>query len=183
MSRALTLWPEWAWAIHNLDKRVENRGWPIPLGEWFALHAGKNIGGRPGATACDEGLMGLVDMAERAGWDARLIGVDANWTAIFDKDGRTVGARGSHGDFTYAPIPTSAIVGLFRVTRHDAPNTGDLGGWRVFDAVANRIDYRPLTEPVPCKGAQGLWTVPPDVAALVRARVTPTQTEEPNNAR
>ena len=46
--RALTLWPEWAWAIHHLDKRVENRGWPIPAGEWFALHAGKSPTG-PGA--------------------------------------------------------------------------------------------------------------------------------------
>ena len=30
-----------------------------------------------------------------------------------------------------------------------------------------------LPEPVPCKGAQGLWRVPDDVAARVRAQWTP----------
>jgi hypothetical protein len=33
-------------------------------------------------------------------------------------------------------------------------------GWILENVVA-------LREPVPCKGAQGLWTVPPDAAARV----------------
>jgi len=37
-------------------------------------------------------------------------------------------------------------------------------GW-VLDNV------RPLTTPVACKGTQGLWAVPPDVEAAVRAQI------------
>jgi hypothetical protein len=32
-------------------------------------------------------------------------------------------------------------------------------------------DIRPLPEPVPCRGAQGLWNVPADVEAAVRAQL------------
>lgn len=173
MSRALTLWPEWAWAIHNLDKRIENRDWAIPTGEWFALHAGKAVGGRQGAPAEMEGIEGLGYMAERAGWSLSFTGaVGKSWSIVFRRDNESTVAHDPRCEMERAnPIRTSAIVGLFRVTRNDQPGRGDLEGWRVPDAVGNVLDYRPLTSPVPCKGAQGLWTVPPDVAALVRERV------------
>ncbi len=41
--RALTLTPEWAWAVCRLGKRVENRTWAPPasaIGTTIALHAG-----------------------------------------------------------------------------------------------------------------------------------------------
>lgn len=154
--RALTLWPEWAWAIVNLDKRVENRDWMIPEGQWFALHAGKHIGGRPGVRATCEGIDSLVEMAQRAGWSVR--GTAHTSEFIRAVDGKT--AVWKHFD-----VPTSAIVGFFRVTSQDAPGRGDVSGWRVPDAWGNRLDFRPLLRPVPCSGAQGLWTVPPAVAA------------------
>lgn len=166
MMRALTLWPEWAWAIHNLDKRVENRGWPIPLGEWFALHAGKNPGGRPGSEAACDADVAVRFMARAAGWAVTATAGDLRTSRItFAKPGAAA------VEWNVYESPTSAIVGLFCITRNDQPGRGDLGGWRVPDAVGNVLNYRPLTSPVPCKGAQGLWTVPPDVAALVRERV------------
>lgn len=175
MMRALTLWPEWAWAIHNLDKRVENRGWPIPLGEWFALHAGKAIGGRQGALAEMEGIEGLGEMAERAGWWLSSAGhVGQSWSITFRRDHASTVAHDPRCEMEHAnPIRTSAILGLFRVTRHDGPGRGDLGGWRVPDAVGNVLEYQPLTTPIPCKGAQGLWTVPADVEAIVRREWAP----------
>lgn len=155
--KALTLWPEWAWAIDRLDKRVENRDWALPVGEWIALHAGKNIGGRPGRVAEEEGRVALAHMAGRAGWDA-----------LIASDGLTLGGGDRFVDLDKADIVTSAILGAFRVIAADAPNTGDLDGWRVPDAYGNRFEYRPLARSVPCKGAQGLWTVPPDVVAEMK---------------
>lgn len=163
--RALTLWPEWAWAIHHLDKRVENRGWPIPLGEWFALHAGKSIGGRPGAAFVEDGLLAVQDMAHRAGWS--LGGPLAS--TVFTKAGRKVHMRGTETacaacDPPCSPMRGWAILGVFRVTAHLRSSADP---WHVPGEIGNRFDYRPLREPVPCKGAQGLWTVPEDVAARV----------------
>lgn len=155
--RALTLWPEWVWAIHHLDKRVENRGWAIPKGEWFALHAGKSIGGTGriyrGNLRCNEAMAeaahGVAEMAERAGWAS---------------DGtirRSTFIRGAQStEWDIGTITVSAIVGLFRVHDHI---TGDHGGWHAPSQIGSVFDYVPLVEPVACKGAQGLWTVPADV--------------------
>lgn len=46
ITRALTLWRPWPWAILHAGKRVENRGWPPPrwvIGHRIALHAGKRF--------------------------------------------------------------------------------------------------------------------------------------------
>lgn len=160
--RALTLWPEWAWAIHFLDKRIENRTWALPVDEWFALHAGKHIGGRPGMGATQEGLDSLKLMANRAGWRFETThvteGVQVDWK------GRVVAAK-------IRTIQTSAIPGLFRVVRCEAPGHGDLTGWRVPDQTGNVFEYRPLKAAIPCSGAQGLWTVKPEIEAQIRADV------------
>lgn len=59
-----------------------------------------------------------------------------------------------------------AILGGVR-----APYSGD-GGWHEFGCwgwvLAN---VRVLREPVRCLGAQGLWTLPPDVEAAVRRQL------------
>lgn len=61
----LTLWPEWVAAIVLLDKRIENRTWaPIRAhhGRRFLLHAGANIGGRPGKPAHREAAAALASI-------------------------------------------------------------------------------------------------------------------------
>lgn len=140
--RALTLWPEWVWAIHHLGKRVENRTWGLPVNEWFALHAGKHIGGRPGRVAKSEGMRALWSMAVRAGTNPVVCVADIE-------------------------AESSCIRGLFRVIRNEAPGHGDLTGWRVPEQVGNVFEYRPLTTPIPCSGAQGLWTVGDEVAKAI----------------
>lgn len=147
--RALTLWPEWAWAIHALDKRVENRHWRISRG-WVAIHAGAHLGGRPGLPAVLEAMRALGLMSLRAGW--RL---DA--TTHFVREGREVEVP------LVSTWPTSAIVGL-------AHFNGELarGGWAVPGALANHLDeYLPLDTPLPCRGAQGVWPVPVEYAAVL----------------
>lgn len=158
VKRALTLWPEWAWAILYLDKRVENRGWALPIGEWIGLHAGKSIGGRPGKFGIGDGVDSLAEMARRAGW-----GVAGTYRrATFASSDRNV-------VWELGAVPTSAIVGAIRVVSVDAPNQGDLGGWRVPDAHGNRLEVRPLARPVPMRGALGLWALPPDCLGVGRS--------------
>lgn len=163
--RALTLWPEWAFAVDKLSKRVENRTWRIPTGEWFAMHAGKHPGGCPGFEAAYDADVAVRFMARDAGWRVSVTSGTLRTSRVtFSRPGRLV-------EWNVYDSPTSAILGLFRVTRHDQPGRGDLGGWRVPDSVGNVFDYRPLPTPVSCKGARGLWTVPEDVAAAVLASV------------
>lgn len=153
--RALTLWPEWAWAVHYLDKRLENRGYKLPFGEWIALHAGAHLGGRKGSVAEAEARENVRDMAIRAGWTT-----DGGLWNCYDF---------RRGDQLVRLDPTkplnSMIHGLFRVNIYAM---GAPGGWHVPGQIGNCFEYLPLAEPVPCKGAQGLWTVPADVVEQMR---------------
>lgn len=78
--QALTIWPEWVWAIMFLDKDREYRGWHPPkdlIGKRLAIHAGANIGGRKGMKARSEGLEAVARMARRAGWTVDATGAHA----------------------------------------------------------------------------------------------------------
>lgn len=150
---ALTVLQPFATAIVWWGKPVENRGWlpgtRLPVGSWLAIHAGARD--YPG---CDEDdfrvwIAGFADpLPEKL--ERRANG--AVWAA-----------RG------YATsLPHSAIVGVGRVGGFDDRPPGWSGWahpeqhhWR-FDAVV------PFVAPVACKGAQGLWTVPDDVAVTCR---------------
>lgn len=63
-----------------------------------------------------------------------------------------------------ASLPRGAIVATARVTgvltESESPWFVGPFGWTLDEVVA-------LPAPVPCRGAQGLWTVPPEVEALV----------------
>ena len=62
-THALTLWPEWAYAIAHLGKDVENRSWRPPawlIGRRLAIHAGADLGGRPGRMARLEAQANLL---------------------------------------------------------------------------------------------------------------------------
>ena len=150
--RAITLWPEWVWAIHHLDKRIENRSWEIPRGEWFGLHAGKHVGGRKGGPATIEGWEGVRAMAAAAGWTPAT----GTWRYFDFKK----------GDRSVSRDPTlpleSHIHGLLRVKDYVYRGSA---AWFAPGQVGNVFDYVPLAKPVPCKGEQGLWTVQEDVRA------------------
>lgn len=147
---ALTLWPEWAWAICHLGKDIENRDWKRDalVGQWLCIHAGKHVGGRPGKSALIEGLNSVVSVASLVG---------KNLADYLDPE---------HGPC----IATSAIVAVCKVGGflHGPPEGWYMGapgyGWQLRDVQA-------LRQPVPCNGAQGLWELPPDVLAAVRAQI------------
>lgn len=136
--RALTLWRPWPWAILHGGKDIENRPWACPrslVGVPIALHAGK---------VWDEET--AEEFAAPGEW--HLEGFPPR--------------KADH--------PEGAIVGLATVARvlHESSliDRADparssrwfMGpwGWVLRDVIA-------LPEPVPCRGAQGLWPVPEDV--------------------
>lgn len=99
-----------------------------------------------------EGLFHLDEMAARAGWRSNRSAGTYRHT-----DGRVV-------DCIASPIQTSTIPGLFRVTAHMWSSADP---WHVPGQIGNRFEYHPLPTPIPCRGAQGFWTVPEDVAAQI----------------
>ena len=156
---ALTLWPEWAWTITSgqswpddlVRKTVENRGWTpggrVPAGTRLAIHAGAHVGGRPGAAASREAVAAVLGMYQRANPN-RMLPFPG-----FREELRT--------------CPTSAIVAVVTIDRYDRHQ---LTGWDVPDAWHWRFDaVRVLAEPIPCRGAQGLWQIPADVRARLAA--------------
>lgn len=148
---ALTLWRPWDTAILRLGKPVENRDWPPPaklVGKRFALHSGKKFDMDGAAT--------IFLLAHKDGFSHEVI--------------RDRIARSEALD--------SVILGtvkLVRVISKAQPQLGERDpladsewffgdfGWVVEEPFA-------LPRPVPCKGMQGLWTMPPDVEAQVLAQ-------------
>lgn len=149
--KAITLWPEWAYAICALGKRVENRSWEpgraLRVGDKIAIHAGKNIGGRPGQAAFAEAGLNVIRMHRLA------------------NDGAAPAAMRT----ALQVCPRSAIVAVATVAGFDQEQrTGwDVPGswhWRLSDVVV-------FANPIQCTGAQGLWTPSDDIQGTIAARL------------
>lgn len=154
MIRALTLWQPWASAILAGVKGWENRPWaPVQLRDrparplWLGLHAG---------LATDRGLELEADCSPEgwrhgppSGWDI----LEALWP---DCPGRRPGdyPRGLLGLVRYdLAVEYERLAECYG----DAWASGPWC-WKVGQVIA-------LPEPIPCKGAQGFWVVPPELAA------------------
>jgi len=146
--KALTLWRPWPWAFFyppaELRKRLENRTWPLPksmLGQRVAFHAGKY-------------------------WDA----AGAKYIAA-----QMPAATSTAGQVDQGIIGTVKLVGCVHKEDlfQDAPPSGMPDGqarW-FFGPYAFVTDAECLLpKPIPCKGSQGFWTVPPEIEAEIRAQ-------------
>ena len=146
--RALTLTPEWAWAVCQLDKRVENRTWPAPAAiicQRIAIHAGTK--------APDWAAVEL--MARCAGWT-----ITGAWRD-FAKAGQTVNRPDKHR-LTRGAIVATAIVSGCR-----AVDQGEAVGWEAGPWCWDLTDVQVLERPESCRGALGLWRVPSGYAEEV----------------
>jgi hypothetical protein len=143
--KALTLWPEWAWAIVHLGKNVENRSWVIPPG-LYCLHAGMRFGGRGKHPAHKRYAHSVLFH------NARSESLTEEQTDRLYK-------------LTPDDIPFGSIVGVIRVTGHTHPNDVTVRlGWHDRNSVANHIELvSVLPTPIPCRGKLGLWTVPDNI--------------------
>ena len=149
--KALTLWPEWSWAICHLGKRIENRTWFPPgwlIGKTLAIHAGANIGGRSGRVAMLEGIDSLRIMAHRAGWASEV----SSGLVVFTND------IGDRREFSPADIPKKAIVAscVVGLGGHATPEELKWAAEGQCHWLLTNVGFP--EEPIPVKGAQGLWT-------------------------
>lgn len=149
--KALTLIQPWAWCITHAGKRVENRTWAPPaslLGQRFAIHAGK----APRIAEAER------DLAEHGVY---VHPPDVVFGAVVATV-RLVGVAKGHGSSWFQ------VSGTFERNR---PLIGVRDGLWFSGPVGWVLDdVRVLSEPVPCRGAQGLWTLPSDVEWIVLAR-------------
>lgn len=153
--RALTLTPEWAWAVTHLDKRVENRTWPAPthiIGQRIAIHAGK----------ADPDWNTVSVMARCAGWSVDLI---AGQFFAPGSDAPVVRPAKLYG--TQHRLTRGAIVATAVVSGCRAVDPRDAVGWEAGPWCWDLTELRVLPAPVPCKGALGLWRVPAELAEEV----------------
>lgn len=155
---ALTLHRPWTDAIAYWPgkhaKRIENRTWyrASLVGRHFAIHAGQRYD-RDGAAMIAELAAGVAEQRPDFTWrcpgpaeSPEGIVAIARLCGVVDagQDGAPRLIAGERGGFAWAEWWMGGI------------------GWVLDDVTA--------IDPVPCKGAQGLWAVPPDVADVVRTR-------------
>lgn len=158
---ALTLWRPWSHALLCSPgecahpKNVENRAWVPPLallGRYVAIHAGKKYDDHlewPGGYIPEqEPAMCIVGVA-------RLVGVVDRRPGRFEILLPTTTR-------TQEEVDRRAQVGERLRVLHKDP-------WWV-GPVGLLFEEKTRIEPVPCKGAQQFWIVPPDEAELVRRR-------------
>lgn len=153
--RALSLWQPWAAYTAIGAKPRENRGWH-PAGDWaaewsgeLAIHAGHGRDERAWAGQVEPGRTGRAALA-----------------AVPEQ------LRG-------AALAVGAIVAVVTVTGYHRGGSA-CGPW--CDAEA-RWHWEwsgavALAEPVPTRGQRGVWTLPTEAAAAVRAQLTPTRAQE-----
>jgi len=144
--RALSIRQPWSWAIVCAGKDVENRSRGTRYRGLLAIHASKTV--------------------HRADLDdPRILEAVAENGFEIDEGAATLGA-------------VVAVAGL--VGCHLSPDFGGTCGatrslcspWAVRDQYHWLLaDVRPLPDPVPCKGALGLWRLPEDVEKQVRAQL------------
>jgi hypothetical protein len=148
--KAITVKAPWSWAIAHSTKRVENRTWERPFRGTLAIHAGKGWD-------WDGGDSPLVQQAWRgAGWDVYRL--DPSHHAM------TLGAV----------VAVADLVGICDrgVPGYDLDVPCACGPWAAEGQYHWRLaNVCPLAEPVPCKGALGLWTLPDPVEAAVVAQL------------
>lgn len=155
MSRSLvyglTLWRPWSDAIAHGPKRVENRTWVPPkhvIGTRIAIHAGKAWDEEAYAFCVRAGYVPPTKQASPQGVvaTARIVGCAAdNW------DG---------------PEPM-LVAGTWGSLDLNAERRALVSRWYCGPYGWLLDDVHALREPIPCRGAQGLWLLPPDVVALL----------------
>ncbi len=163
--KAITVYPEWAWAKVRLDKRVENRTWkpsPEMIGQYVAIHAGMAIGGHK----LDQGVMNLVEKAKEAGWIVSL------WN-LGKKHYRISFSRPGEMGKKEVTIPDDLSIGaVVAIAKLGDVTMGGEERWSVEEQYQwHWDDVIQLPEPILCKGRLRLWKVPVSIEAEILKQV------------
>jgi len=149
--KALTLIQPWSWAIAHAGKRVENREWQPPtqmFGQRIAIHAGKKFDARASIWIGEETGKYPPISTSLARGAIECVATIRGCIAVRNFCGR------GRGLLTQQEI-CDAI---------DSPWFGGPIGWVLADVIT-------LPRPVPCRGAQGLWTAPADIEAEINRQM------------
>ena len=177
--RGLTLTQPWASLVAIGAKRIETRSWSTNYRGPIAIHAAKGFPKECQRLACDAALYREPLVAAgmdvytpppehwyhapsyhyRGGLPLGAIVATARLAYVFmtgdtlnyEHDVRT--KRGPNG-LTYEMTPQEIAFGNYEPGRY---------GWVL-------TDVQRLPEPIPCKGALGLWTVPAEIVAQLKGQ-------------
>lgn len=146
--RALTVRQPWAWAIAAGFKLVENRSQRTTHRGELAIHAG-------------------LTWSDRGGSDPRILGIAKTDADAVFRSRFPLGAVLAVADLVDVHPDVGCCRPWGESSYEEAGGVVRTSVWHyVFDP-----DVAALAEPVPCKGALGLWPMTDDVAALVRAQL------------
>jgi len=146
--RGLTLHQPWAYAITWADKRIENRSWryaPTYQG-WIAIHAGASTGTR------DDYQYAINLVAKLANLPIDIV---------------------THGAEERSAILAVARLASVCSDSFDMPDVVcGCGPWAFPRSRHFHLtEVHALQRPVPCKGAQKLWHLPPAVAEAIERQI------------
>lgn len=144
--KALTVKAPWSHAIAHLSKDVENRVWSTNHRGLIAIHAGR-------------------------GWDPEGAASPVMSTALENRGMRRPVRRDTPGMVFGAVVAVAELVDVCGASV-EVPGSCRCGPWSAWGQHHWHLSkVRALAEPVPCKGALGLWTLPDDVEAAVAAKL------------
>jgi hypothetical protein len=152
MLKAITLWVPWGWAILHAGKNVENR--------WSNL-------GHTGVIAVHSGLHWDYDEVRETFHDIKALHADvcrARETPTILPTTNLEALKAERGHIT-------GIVTIREWKRARAcpsPWVSSLDGDGWCAVLQNPVA---LPRPVACKGARGIWVVPPEVETLIYEQV------------
>lgn len=180
--RAVSIWPEWLYAILHLNKRVENRTWPAHrkmIGKRIALHASKHFGGS-GRLPSREHFELVRELGIKAGYRFQDIyaykGSRKCWIGFkaFGADGNSVFPLDTR------IIPTGALVATallksssFLYAGKSAYEDGsEVTAWSAEGNYGWQLDdIQILDTPVLMRGNQGIWRVKPEYVVEVERQL------------
>jgi hypothetical protein len=157
--KALTVHAPWGWAIAYAGKNVENRSWKPPqslIGQRIAIHQGKRTNEwarRFLANLCNPIVEGPFEPDIHLGCIVATAVVEGAFWQV----------AGCPQVRKRDPLPEQLLSRTSEYISTSVRNSRwYLGGvgWLLTDVIA-------LPEPIPHKGAQGLWNVSPEALARI----------------
>lgn len=174
--RGLTLWQPWATMIALLEKRLETRSWESSYRGPIAVHAAARWSREQVETCRSAPFLQLLTKHGRV--RAGELEVPRGKFTLAAPAGIPFGAVVAIAELVDCMPGDRAVLQVERQEILAGEHELALGYFIPRLGDGRRFAWRlraiqPLRTPVVCAGAQGLWAVPPDLEARIRAEVTP----------